>query len=76
MGVLSRKTLSYNPLLSPFPSWLPGAAPTEPSAHLVCRGRAFCVGPSTSPTVGRGVFRAPAHLMRGEEKIPSNQSPT
>lgn len=72
-------TLMYNHLLSPqdspFPICLPGAAPTELRHHLGCRSRASHVHLLASPTVGRGKVRAPAGLMRGEEKFPSNQSP-
>lgn len=80
LGPGEKEALMYNHLLSsqdsPFPIWLPGAAPTELRHHLGCRSRASHVHLPASPTVGRGKVRAPAGLMRGEEKVPSNQSPT
>lgn len=77
---LGRRTLSYRILSSLprtllSPGGLPGADPTGQRRRLGCRSRASRVGPSASPTVGRGGSGLPAGLVRGEEKVPPNQSP-
>lgn len=70
-GPGEKATVIENPLLSPgsspFPSWLPGAAPTERRRHLCCRSKASHVGPPASPTVGTGMVRALAHLMTRQQ---------
>lgn len=78
LGPGKKDTVILSPLLSPrhspFPSWLPGAGPTEQRRHLDCRSTSSRVGSPASPTVGKGMVRPLSSQDRGTKV--SLQSPT